>query len=386
MALADAAVGVNNAVQQILLRKIQEQRYADALKQQAFENQRQLGADTRAQQQLDETSALRKAAETERQSEHDALQGDKLNESIPGDTRLEPTDRAVGFLRSAGVPLQAVPGVPAMGPEFQGPMQNGVTPQQAQVGIGAGYLKTASAKQQQAASEEVRKRQADADRAETANWRTGIQQDLANLRQSQGPPAQSHQLVPEVDPKTGQQTGRFLGYNTKTNAFEPVGGVAPQATKAPPGAAQDAEKEKSKTTARTTLDRLDQDIDTAASKGLIGPMAGRVSDFEQMVGNNDPAISTLATRMVAAKMLVDAGIGGMRGAASPGLMARWDKLMGMQATPENLHAVAQVMREMVGGGDVKGAGGGKIRARDPQGVLHEAPAGTALPAGWKLER
>lgn len=28
---------------------------------------------------------------------------------------------------------------------------------------------------------------------------------------------------------------------------------------------------------------------------------------------------------------------------------------------------------------------GMIRARDPQGVLHEAPAGTALPKGWKLE-
>lgn len=26
-----------------------------------------------------------------------------------------------------------------------------------------------------------------------------------------------------------------------------------------------------------------------------------------------------------------------------------------------------------------------VRARDPQGKLHEAPAGTALPAGWKLE-
>jgi hypothetical protein len=27
-----------------------------------------------------------------------------------------------------------------------------------------------------------------------------------------------------------------------------------------------------------------------------------------------------------------------------------------------------------------------IRARDPKGVLHEAPAGTPLPPGWKLER
>jgi hypothetical protein len=30
--------------------------------------------------------------------------------------------------------------------------------------------------------------------------------------------------------------------------------------------------------------------------------------------------------------------------------------------------------------------GGAIRARDPQGRLHEAPAGTALPAGWKAEK
>jgi hypothetical protein len=29
--------------------------------------------------------------------------------------------------------------------------------------------------------------------------------------------------------------------------------------------------------------------------------------------------------------------------------------------------------------------GGMIRARDPQGQLHEAPAGTPLPAGWKAE-
>lgn len=32
------------------------------------------------------------------------------------------------------------------------------------------------------------------------------------------------------------------------------------------------------------------------------------------------------------------------------------------------------------------APGGMIQARDPQGKLHQAPAGTALPAGWKLEQ
>jgi hypothetical protein len=41
-----------------------------------------------------------------------------------------------------------------------------------------------------------------------------------------------------------------------------------------------------------------------------------------------------------------------------------------------------------GGRALAGApsGGGMMRARDPQGNLHEAPAGTPLPAGWKPER
>jgi len=29
---------------------------------------------------------------------------------------------------------------------------------------------------------------------------------------------------------------------------------------------------------------------------------------------------------------------------------------------------------------------GMIFAQDPNGVLHQAPAGTKLPAGWKLEK
>jgi len=33
-----------------------------------------------------------------------------------------------------------------------------------------------------------------------------------------------------------------------------------------------------------------------------------------------------------------------------------------------------------------GGQSGMIRARDAQGKLHEAPAGTALPTGWKLEK
>jgi hypothetical protein len=57
---------------------------------------------------------------------------------------------------------------------------------------------------------------------------------------------------------------------------------------------------------------------------------------------------------------------------------------------EKIHAVNQNYHanfKKVGGPAAPvPASGGTIRARDPNGVLHEAAAGTPLPAGWKLEQ
>lgn len=44
----------------------------------------------------------------------------------------------------------------------------------------------------------------------------------------------------------------------------------------------------------------------------------------------------------------------------------------------------QALNTITGSSDM-GAQSGTLRARDPQGTLHEAPAGTPLPQGWKLE-
>jgi hypothetical protein len=93
------------------------------------------------------------------------------------------------------------------------------------------------------------------------------------------------------------------------------------------------------------LNHLDSYIDNA--KDLIGPLGGRISDIEASVGNPDPRISALATSMMLAKMKVDAGIGGMRAAASPQILARWDNILASKMTPENLHAAVKVMREML---------------------------------------
>src|ERR1035437_652870 len=128
-----------------------------------------------------------------------------------------------------------------------------------------------------------------------------------------------------------------------------IQGEGPIATKTPPGAAQVASKAAAKKEALPTLSHLDKDIDAADQKGLIGPGAGRISDLELKVGDADPVISRLATRLMLAKMQVDAGIGGMRAASSPMLLARWDHLLSETPTAANMHAVVQVLREMVGG-------------------------------------
>jgi hypothetical protein len=172
MSIADFGAGAQIGLKQLLLQRMQAQQYADHLKQQQFENERALHREKSGDEQTSYLRQRQEAMDAEQQMVHDVAQGDKLNESIPGDTRLAPTDRAVGYLRTAGVPLQSVPGVPAMGPEFQGPMEHGVTPQQAQSGIGAGFLKTASAAQQNTATDNARRdeaeRRAEAAQAEAA--------------------------------------------------------------------------------------------------------------------------------------------------------------------------------------------------------------------------
>ena len=163
------------------------------------------------------------------------------------------------------------------------------------------------------------------------------------------PPVAHYTDQAEVD-KDGKPTGRMFRIDSLTGAVSLApSDVGPVVTKAPPGASTIAPKAQAKADAVTTLGHLDTDIDDANAKGLIGPAAGRISDLELAVGNADPIISRLATRMTLAKMQLDAGLGGTRAAASPLLLARWDHLLAAKATAENLHEVVKVMRDIVGG-------------------------------------
>ena len=159
-------------------------------------------------------------------------------------------------------------------------------------------------------------------------------------------PQNAFQLVPEVDPTTGKQTGRFTGYSTKTNAFVPTTGEAPGATKAAPGAQQESVWNAKRQDVVGKISQVDDAIDNA--KDLIGPGAGRVATLEQMIGNPDPRIATLKTKLLALKDQVAGAMTMSNRQPSPTMLKRFDDLLGTQLTPESLHAATQALREMVG--------------------------------------
>ncbi len=116
---------------------------------------------------------------------------------------------------------------------------------------------------------------------------------------------------------------------------------------------------------KSGLDALSQ-LDTAITDAtpFIGPGEGRVSTVEQMIGNPDPKLQAMGTKMLLTKMKIDAAIGGARAAASPQILARWDSLLTQKLTPEALHATVQAIREIIGG---TGAATGKRIVYDMNG-------------------
>lgn len=235
------------------------------------------------------------------------------------------------------------------------------------------YVKLPSEKQQMDATtrsdklaDNARADKALAQQGETQDWRNSIAQQLADVKAGQQP-AQSYQVQPELD-ATGKQTGRFFGYNTKSNRWEPVQGAGPGSTKAAPGAAAEATNARTLKETQDTLTQLDQAIENARS--LIGPGRGQISNIEQMVGSADPKIQALGVKMKAAKMRVDHALtGSVRAGASPTLLAQWDNILANKVTPEGLKAGVQALREILTPAGGESAGGGTVEhwGRDANG-------------------
>lgn len=128
---------------------------------------------------------------------------------------------------------------------------------------------------------------------------------------------------------------------------------------------------------------------------VFGPVAGRKTDFSVWVGSQDPD----AQRFRAARTIAGDHLAGTFGGRSETALAALDSAIGHfkdnpAAVTAGLNQLQEANRLFLEAGkvktvgshtDAKPQGGGMMRAIDPKGVLHEAPAGTPLPAGWKAQ-
>lgn len=132
-------------------------------------------------------------------------------------------------------------------------------------------------------------------------------------------------------------------------------------------------------------------IDSLAPK--LGPLEGRWNEFMQgKVGSDDPDFAALRSDLLMMSSAV--ALAHAQGRLPENLRLEFDNAINApHQTPENLKATINTMlpwlqkMQQQGKPNNPSSGGGRqmIRALDPQGVLHEAPAGTTLPAGWKAQ-
>jgi hypothetical protein len=151
------------------------------------------------------------------------------------------------------------------------------------------------------------------------------------------PPTNSFQLQPEIDPKTGQQTGRFFSFNTKTNQWSQPSGSGPEATKAGPQNATLANRLSS----ATAVIQTGNDMIKALKGDLgarLGPVLSRYATFEDFIGNPPPEFSKLVGQ-IESYALANIGVHGMR--SNNGAEAIKQTLGVGRHTPESIIATIE---------------------------------------------
>lgn len=129
-------------------------------------------------------------------------------------------------------------------------------------------------------------------------------------------------------------------------------------------------------------------IDSLDKSGLLGVASSRLNKFmTQGVGaspNDDPRIISLLNKgslFTTGVMLAHFGAGGGR---SPAMLQHFIDLanaekMDAQTLKSGTKSLVSYMRD-------RAMEPSTIQAYDEKGVLHQAPAGTALPTGWKVKK
>ena len=129
-----------------------------------------------------------------------------------------------------------------------------------------------------------------------------------------------------------------------------------------------------KTTLETIVHRVGPEISKAylGAGGSAGERGSDEKDFDPAKGNNQlKANAAITAKLLRSKVA--------------GLQNQWDQNKAPSMPSFQDQFISPAARAVLDKLSPQ-AQGGAIRARDPQGRLHEAPAGTALPQGWTLEQ
>lgn len=128
------------------------------------------------------------------------------------------------------------------------------------------------------------------------------------------------------------------------------------------------------TTYRAIVHKVAPEINRAyvGGVGSQGEVMTQESDFDPKMGDQQ-----LRSNVGITTKLLRSKIGSLEN--------QWKNTMGTDFESRFITPEAKQVSDKWGSGG-KAAQPQMIRARDPQGVLHEAPKGTAIPAGWKLEQ
>lgn len=143
---------------------------------------------------------------------------------------------------------------------------------------------------------------------------------------------------------------------------------------------------------------IQQLVDNLDKEGKLGPLASRWNEFMAgRWGAGDPEYAALRTKMgLSTTLLMQAHVGS-RGSSQ--MLEHFEDLanakkldgptlktaVGSEVDYVKDRAMDPNPPDSSAKVPAKAAAGGMIRARDPQGVLHEAKPGTKLPKGWKPE-
>lgn len=192
-----------------------------------------------------------------------------------------------------------------------------------------------------------------------------------------GEAAPHYSVVPEVDPATQRQTGKFWGYNSRTNRFELVPGPTPAGTRPAPNAAKQLETLRETQKATQAMLKAKRLINSQ----ITGPGAGGKENFLMWLGGQSPEANALKTALTVGKQALERAIsGGSRAASSPGLVGQWKDILDLKVNAPALLSAIDTSLELLAEPDPSDAPTGDFTAADVlQAIRAKRQANTPNP-------